>query len=134
MFFTIYLCFKGKIIIFACKPAFTGKNSIIMIARMWHGKVPKEKRESYHQYLLETGLNDYEKVEGNKGVFLLKRDEADITHFYTFSFWENIDAIKKFAGEDYDKAKYYPKDKNFLLEFESLVLHFEVLEKPAFFL
>lgn len=104
-----------------------------MIARMWHGKVPEEKSRSYHNYLLETGLKDYQEIDGNKGVFLLKREEGEITHFYTFSFWDNIDSIKKFAGEDYTKARYYPADKNYLLEFEPLVLHFEVLEKPAQF-
>ena len=101
---------------------------------MWHGKVPEEKGESYHRYLIETGLKDYEKIEGSKGVFLLKRNEEGIIHFYTFSLWENIDSIKKFAGEDYDKARYYPEDKDYLLEFEPLVIHFEVLEKPGFFL
>ena len=35
-----------------------------MIARIWHGKVPKEKSEAYHQYLIGTGLHDYEKIEG----------------------------------------------------------------------
>jgi heme-degrading monooxygenase HmoA len=106
-----------------------------MIARMWHGKVPKEKSMAYHRYLLESGLKDYEKVEGNRGAFLLKWDEeGSITHFYTLSFWDDIESIKKFAGEDYSKARYYPEDKNYLVEFEPGVLHFEVLEKPKFFL
>ncbi len=91
-----------------------------MIARMWHGKVPKKKSGQYHQYLLKTGLHDYEKVEGNKGVFLLKRDENDITHFHTLTFWDSIAAIKRFAGEEYEKARYYPEDKDFLLEFENI--------------
>ncbi len=103
-----------------------------MIARMWHGKVPKEKSGQYHQYLIKTGLHDYGKIEGNKGVFLLKKDEETITHFYTLTFWKDIPAIKKFAGEDYEKARYYPEDKDFLLEFETFVTHFEVLEKPDY--
>jgi len=104
-----------------------------MIARIWHGKVLEKHSGDYHQYLLDTGLTDYKKIDGNKGVFLLKRNEAGIAHFYTFSLWEDFDTIKKFAGEDYDRAKYYPEDKNYLLEFEPLVLHFEVLEKPDYF-
>lgn len=103
-----------------------------MIARMWHGKVPKEKSEAYHKYLIKTGLHDYEKIEGNKGVFLLKNDENNIVHFYTLTFWDDKSAIKKFAGENYEKARYYPEDKDFLLEFEPFVTHFEVLEKPGY--
>jgi heme-degrading monooxygenase HmoA len=83
--------------------------------------------------LLKTGLRDYEKIEGNKDVFLFKKDEEGITHFYTFSLWDNIECIKNFAGEDYHLAKYYPEDKNYLIELEPLVVHYKVLEKPWFF-
>jgi heme-degrading monooxygenase HmoA len=101
-----------------------------MIARMWHGKVPAEKAAAYHQYLLETGLKDSKSTKGNQAVFLLKREEKEITHFYTLFFWNDWEAIKEFAGEDVEKAKYYPKDKEFLLELEPNVTHFEVIEHP----
>ncbi len=101
-----------------------------MIARIWHGKVPAEKAKAYHDFILKTGIKDYGDTEGNKGVFLLKRDEGDIAHFYTLTFWDDTAAIIRFAGEEYEKAKYYPEDKDFLLEFEPHVTHYEVLEKP----
>ena len=104
-----------------------------MIARMWHGKVPLEKSGEYHAYLLQTGLKDYQSVTGNQGVFLLKRQEGNLTHFYTLTFWDGWEAIKKFAGKDIEKAKYYPEDKDFLLELEPKVTHFDVLEKPQGF-
>ncbi len=99
-----------------------------MIARIWHGKVPSVKAQDYHHYLLATGLPDYANVKGNRGVSLLKKEEGDITHYYTLTYWDDIDAIKRFAGEDYEQATYYPEDKNYLLEFEPLVTHYEVLE------
>lgn len=99
-----------------------------MIARMWHGKVPTEKAKDYHQYLIKTGLKDYSEVKGNEGVFLLKKDDGSVTHFYTLTFWRDYDSIKIFAGETYEKARYYPEDSDFLLEFEPLVSHFDVLE------
>jgi heme-degrading monooxygenase HmoA len=102
-----------------------------MIARLWHGRVPSKKSKSYHDYLLETGLKDYAKIEGNRGVFLLKKDENDITHYYTLTFWTGYSAIKKFAGEEYNKARYYPEDKDYLLEFEENVSHCDVLERPG---
>ncbi len=100
-----------------------------MIARSWHGSVITSNAHAYHQYLLATGLKDYAAVKGNGGVFLFKREEQNITHFQTLTFWNSIDAIKEFAGEDYEKARYYPEDKDYLLEFELLVTHNEVLEK-----
>jgi heme-degrading monooxygenase HmoA len=47
-------------------------------------------------------------------------------HFTLITYWENLNVIKNFAGEDFEKAKYYPEDDNFLLEFEEKVEHFEV--------
>jgi heme-degrading monooxygenase HmoA len=103
-----------------------------MIARMWHGRVPKEKAEQYHLFLIKTGLSDYGKTPGNRGVFLLKRDENEVTHIYTLTFWDDYESIKQFAGNDYQKARYYPEDKDYLLEFEPEVTHFDVLEKPDY--
>jgi heme-degrading monooxygenase HmoA len=99
-----------------------------MIARSWHGKVPTPKAAAYHQYLLATGLKDYAAVKGNISISLLTREEDGITHFYTFTYWQSIDAIKAFAGEDYQEARYYPEDGDFLLEKERMVTHYEVLE------
>ncbi len=47
-------------------------------------------------------------------------------HINLITYWENLEVIKNFAGIDYETAKYYPKDKEYLLEFEEKVRHFEV--------
>lgn len=97
-----------------------------MIARIWHGIVPSAKSDEYLEYVKETGLNDYFKTEGNRGAFIFRRTDGDQTHFMTLSFWESFEAIKRFAGEEYEKAVYYPEDEKYLLEFEPHVLHYEV--------
>jgi hypothetical protein len=53
-------------------------------------------------------------------------------HFILITYWENLEVIKNFAGEDFEKAKYYPEDDYFLLEFEEKVEHFEVFSKEKF--
>ena len=100
-----------------------------MIARIWHSKLPSSMATAYHQYLLATGLKDYAAVQGNRGVSLLKKEEGAITHYYTLTWWDDVDAIKIFAGEDYEKARYYAEDMNYLLEMEPLVQHYEVVEE-----
>ena len=60
-------------------------------------------------------------MPGNLSVHILERADGDITHFVTLTFWESLDAVRGFAGEDVDAAKYYPEDKDFLLEFEPRV-------------
>ena len=98
-----------------------------MIARAWHGRVPAAKADAYYAYLLRTGLTDYAATTGNRGVYVFQRMEGDVAHFLLTTFWESVEAIKRFAGEEYERARYYPEDDDYLLEREPLVTHYEVL-------
>jgi heme-degrading monooxygenase HmoA len=100
-----------------------------MIARSWHGRVPRAKAAAYEAYIRKTGLADYRRVAGNRGAYLLRRDEGDISHFTTLTFWDSVEAIQAFAGEDYERARYYPEDDAYLLEREPFVTHYTVLEQ-----
>jgi heme-degrading monooxygenase HmoA len=100
---------------------------VSMIARLWHGITPAQKADIYLEYLNKTGLADYQATEGNLGVQLLCRIEGDRADFLIITLWESVEAIKRFAGEDYEKARYYPEDEDFLLEFEEKVVHYEVI-------
>lgn len=102
-----------------------------MLARIWRGKVPAEKNESYLQYLQATGIQEYQATEGNQGVYVLRRTEGDITEFLILTLWDSMDAICRFAGPEPEKPVYYPADKDFLLEFEPKVVHFEVEAYPG---
>jgi heme-degrading monooxygenase HmoA len=62
-------------------------------------------------------------------VHILERREGDVTHFVTLTFWESLEAIRGFAGDDVEKAKYYAEDAEFLLEYEPRVVHYEVVGK-----
>ena len=97
-----------------------------MIARIWRGVTPAEKAEQYLAYLLETGLKDYRAVPGNQGVQVLHRTSEDKTEFLLLSLWESYEAIRAFAGNDLERAVYYPKDHEFLLELEPTVTHYKV--------
>jgi len=97
-----------------------------MIARLWHGRVPSSKAEAYRAFLNARAIPDYRSIPGNLSVHVLERREGDVTHFITLTFWESLDAIRKFAGEDLERAKYYPEDAGFLLEFEPGVVHYDV--------
>jgi heme-degrading monooxygenase HmoA len=102
-----------------------------MIARAWHGAVPENRADAYYEYLQRTGIPDYEATPGNKGVFVLRRRDGDVTHFLLLTFWESIDAVRAFAGDDVDRAKYYAEDPDYLLELEPRVTHYDVLDTPA---
>ena len=96
-----------------------------IITRIWHGKTLPENADSYLNYVQETGIKDYLETPGNITAKILRRKEKDACHFWTITEWKDIESIKKFAGEDYEKARYYPEDRKYLLEFEETVIHCE---------
>lgn len=98
-----------------------------MIARTWHGAVPADRADAYYDLLLRTGIPDYERTPGNTGVYVLRRIEGETAHFLLMTFWESMEAIRAFAGDDIEAAKYYPEDADFLLEMEPNVRHYDVL-------
>ncbi len=98
-----------------------------MIVRMWHGRVPASKASAYREFLNRRAIPDYRSVVGNISVHILERQEGDVTHFVTMTFWESMGVIRGFAGDDIGVAKYYPEDADFLLEFEPRVTHYEVV-------
>jgi heme-degrading monooxygenase HmoA len=102
-----------------------------MIARIWHGKTPTEKAEAYGQFLVERAIPDYRATPGNEGAYILRRLDGPETHFLTLTFWTSRGAIQAFAGQDIERAKYYPEDTEFLLEFEPNVTHYEVVDYAA---
>ena len=99
-----------------------------IITRIWHGRTRAEEADEYLEFLIETGVSDYKKTPGNLSVEILRRIEDDVCHFWTVTKWDSFESIKKFAGEDYEKAKYYEEDKRYLLEFEPHVIHCETFE------
>ena len=101
-----------------------------MIARLWHGAVPAEKGDEYMRYLEKTGVPDSKATPGNRGVYVLRRGDGEVAHFVFISLWESRDAIRAFAGDDLEKARYYPEDRAFLLELEPTVTHYEVASAP----
>jgi len=99
-----------------------------MITRIWHGKTKASDADIYRKYVIATGIKDYISTKGNKGVQIWQRKEGDVTHIWTVSWWDNFENIKTFAGNEYEKARYYEEDKKYLLEFEPNVIHCETYD------
>lgn len=98
-----------------------------MIARTWKGRVPASKATEYYEFLLRTGVRDYQATPGNRGVLMQRRVEGNEAHFVLTTIWDSIESVKAFAGEDYERARYYPEDDDYLIERDTYVTHAEVL-------
>jgi heme-degrading monooxygenase HmoA len=96
------------------------------IARVWSGRTPVSKADEYVEYIKKTGVEGLTKTKGNLGALVLQRTVEDVVEFTVISFWESKEAIKEFAGEDINKAHYYPEDRKYLLEMSPEVTHYDV--------
>ena len=97
-----------------------------MIARIWTGKIRPENAEVYVAYVHDTGIANYRSTEGNRGSMILTRRTDDVTEIVVISLWDSYESIKKFAGEDFERAVYYPEDEKYLLDFPERSEHYEV--------
>ncbi|MFN2564438.1 MAG: antibiotic biosynthesis monooxygenase [Gemmatimonadaceae bacterium] len=98
-----------------------------MIARTWRGATRAEDAQAYLEYLHQTGFPGYRETPGNLGAVALRRITGGRAEFLLVSFWESEDAIRRFAGDDGERAVFFPEDDRFLVERDDRVEHFEVV-------
>jgi len=97
-----------------------------MFARIWHGMVPVSKADEYLGLMGKVALPEYQSTRGNRGAWCLYREEADVAHFEMLTLWDDTNAIERFAGHDFNMAKYYDFDSDYLIEKEAGVQHYDV--------
>lgn len=104
-----------------------------MIARIWRGVTEESKADEFFDYMLRTGVKDLRATEGNLGALVLRQVNQGHAEFLLISLWKSLDAIRRFAGDDIDKAVYHSEDKKYLNKLEPKVVHYEVLVAPKQF-
>jgi heme-degrading monooxygenase HmoA len=99
-----------------------------MIARVWTGWTETADASAYEEYMHQVALPGYEGVEGNQGVLMLRRDDADSgrTEFTMLSLWTSMESIRAFAGDDPSVAVFYDRDDDYLVEREETARHYVV--------
>ena len=98
-----------------------------IILRKWTGRIKTADEEEYGAYVTRTGAVDYGRTPGNLGYQILLRPLGDGTsEVTTLSWWTSMDAIRRFAGDEPDLARYYPEDDRFLLDRPLRVEHHQV--------
>lgn len=68
------------------------------------GAATRIRPTRYADYMHETGVAGYVATPGNRGVWMLRREAGERTEFVMFTLWNSLDAVKAFAGEDYEVA------------------------------
>jgi len=97
------------------------------IARMWHGQTSAARAKEYTAYLQEAGIKKIQSIPGNLGVQMFRKLNQDTADFVVISYWDSVESIKKFAGEEYENVRQLPRDPEFLIRPEAKVQHYEVV-------
>ncbi len=101
-----------------------------MITRIWHGWTTFENADAYEQLLRTKILLGIHRVSGYKGTYLLRRNIQDSVEFVTMTLWESMDAIRAFAGEDYEVAVVPSEARKLLSKFDDRSKHYETVWCP----
>jgi uncharacterized protein YciI/heme-degrading monooxygenase HmoA len=99
-----------------------------MILRMWKGRARPEKAGEYVQHATKKVFPELRAIEGHRGAYLLRRTVNGAVEFVVLTLWSSIEAIRKFAGADTDKAVVAPQAQAMLSSFDDFVSHYEVVE------
>jgi hypothetical protein len=105
-----------------------------MVGRIWHGWTTQENADAYEK-LLQTEIFPgiaSKNVSGYRGIQLFRRPLGDEVEFLTIMWFESWDAVKQFAGEDYEKAYVPPKARKVLSRFDDRSKHYEVRENITY--
>lgn len=102
-----------------------------MIARTWTGAVRAEDADAYVEFLHRTGFPEYAATPGNRGVLGLRRVVDGRAEFLLITLWDSEGAVRAFAGDDIERAVFYPGDDHFLIERGERVTHYEVVHESA---
>jgi heme-degrading monooxygenase HmoA len=98
------------------------------ILRRWASRIRTADEAAYTAYVEETGIAGYAATPGNLGFQMTLRALGDGTsEVVTLSWWRSMEAIRGFAGDEVDRARYYPEDDRFLLDRPERVEHHRVV-------
>jgi len=102
-----------------------------MIGRFWRGWTTAENADAYEALLRAHVLPGIHRVAGYRGACLMRRDVDEGVEFSTLTFFDDLDAVRAFAGEDYAAAVVPPEARRLLTRFDQTSVHYEVLETPG---
>jgi heme-degrading monooxygenase HmoA len=101
-----------------------------LIVRIWHGWTSHEDADDYIRFVRDEVFPEIDQVEGARGAYLVRRESSSEVEFIALTLWESLDAVRAFAGEDYEQAVVPPTGRNLLSRFDTHSAHYETVIEP----
>ena len=102
-----------------------------MIARLWHGWTTRGNANAYETLLRNKILPGIHRIPGHEGAYLLRRDAGDGVEFVTLTLFTDMNAVRAFAGEDYEVAVVPPEARRLLARFDPRSVHYQAVSFPG---
>jgi heme-degrading monooxygenase HmoA len=97
-----------------------------MIVRHWKGWTEIRDADAYETLLRTKVLPDLKRLKGYRGGYVLRSDGAEEVEFIVLNFFDSVDAIRSFAGEDFATPVFEPEARVLLSRIEPIAHHYEV--------
>jgi heme-degrading monooxygenase HmoA len=98
-----------------------------VIARIWHGWTSPENADAYEEFLRTKMFPSIHEVDGFRSADLLRRDDDGEIAFITITRFDSLDAVKRFAGDDYERAVVEPEARRMLSRWDERSVHYELV-------
>lgn len=102
-----------------------------MVVRTWTGWTARARADEYARYMRTVALPAYTGTPGNRGVLMLRRDLEDRTEFTMVTLWRSLLDVEAFAGPDPERAVFFDRDDDFLVDRERTARHYELYGASA---
>jgi hypothetical protein len=101
-----------------------------MIARLWRGWTTAEDADAYESFLRDDLLPQVARLDGYHGGYVMRRDVPEGVEFVTMTMFESLDAVRAFAGEDFEIPVIEPRARELLSHFDDRAGHYDTVVEP----
>lgn len=102
-----------------------------MICRIWRGWTTRKNADAYRSIVLTEVIPGIEamRIPGFRHIDVLRRDEGDEVEFTTLMWFDGLDSVRAFMGEDYTVSRVPAAARAVLARFDAHAAHHEVLDR-----
>lgn len=98
-----------------------------MIARIWRNTTTTSNASDYQEYLNRCIIPAYQAAEGNRGVYIMNERQNELVHSLFMVFWVSSETLTKHFGTAGDVINPSPKERAFLVAFESVARDYKII-------
>ncbi len=97
-----------------------------MICRLWHGWTARASADDYARYLREELYPRLEGAAGYRGHHVLRRADGEEVEFVTLTWFDSLDAVRSFAGDEYELPVITERAQALLARYDDRAVHYDL--------